>query len=51
MACMGKIAASVILKLFMNSNKDATPLTPQAHERTSIFKCMQHTNPNARGQD
>jgi len=23
--------------------KDATPLTPQAHGRDSIFKCKQHT--------
>jgi len=32
--------------------KDATPLTPLAHERSSIFKCKQHTiyDPRATGK-
>jgi len=29
--------------------KDATPLTPIAHERNSIFKCKQHTIHDPRG--
>jgi len=36
---MGKIAASVLLKLSSLVMKDATPLTPLAHERN----CKQHT--------
>jgi len=40
-ACMGKIAASVLLKLFINSDEDSAPLT---HERHSI-KCLYMTVP------
>jgi len=36
---MGKISASVLLKLLVM--KDATPLTPLAHNRNSIFKGKQ----------
>jgi len=31
--------------------KDATPLTGLAHERSSIFKCKQHTIHDPRGPE
>jgi len=31
--------------------KDATPLTPLAHEQNSIFQCEQHTIHDPRGQE
>ena len=40
----GKIAAEVLLKLFISENEDATPLTPLAHKRNSILICKQHTS-------
>ena len=41
---MGKIAASVSLKLFINGNDIChTTDSPLAHKRDSIFKCKQHT--------
>jgi len=40
----GKIAASVLLKLFISSNEWChTTNAPLSHERNSIFKCKQHT--------
>jgi len=32
--CASKIAASVLLKLFINGDENTTPLTPLAHELT-----------------
>ena len=41
---MGNIAASVLLKLFINgNNRCQTTDAPLEHERNSIFKCKQHT--------
>jgi len=34
---------AVLLKLLSVVMNDAKPLTPQAHEQNSIFKCKQHT--------
>jgi len=41
MACMGKIAASLLLKLFTSSNErcHTTDAPTPAYERNSIFKC------------
>jgi len=34
----GKIAASVLLKLFINGNERSQPLISLAHEQNSVFK-------------
>ena len=46
---MGEIAALVLLKLFINSMKNDTQVTPSANERNSVFKCKQHTINDLRG--
>jgi len=42
-ACMGKQPHRLFCICISVVMKDATPLTPLAHERNSIFKCKQHT--------
>jgi len=41
--CMGKQQPRFYWSCLSVVMKYATPLTPQAHERNSIFKCKQHT--------
>jgi len=48
----GKIAASVLLKLFISGNERYhTTNAPLAHEWTSIFKCKQHTINDSKGPE
>jgi len=42
-ACMGKQQPRFYWSCLSVEMKNATPLTPQGHERNSIFKCKQHT--------
>ena len=42
--CMGKKAASVVLKLFIRGNEKTHNIdAPVEHKRNSIVKCKQHT--------
>ena len=47
-ACMGKIAALVLLKLFINGNEKCHQWHPLAHERNYICKYIQHMIPEHR---
>ena len=48
----GKIAASVLLKLFISSNERChTTDAPLAHEQKSFFKCKQHTLLDPKGPE
>jgi len=48
---MGEIAASVLLKLYINGNGNKNVLTPTAHVWNSIFKCIQHTSNDPKGPE
>jgi len=48
--CMGKIAASVLLKLFINGNAKCHSIDALlSHKRRSIVKCKQHTIHDPKG--